>query len=134
MLSMLKRLWRDKSGDDTLEYALLVALIALGIIATIHFFGSSISNAYGRVPVALHAGASTGSQASGGSGGSGQSSSGGGNQGSSGQSGSGGGNQGGTGKSGSGGGNQGSSGQSGSGGGDQGGGESKFPVERVPLK
>lgn len=124
MLSMLKRLWRDKSGDDNVEYALLVALIALAVIATIYAYGTSISNAYDRVPDALHAGASTANQASGsgGSGGSGQGSSGGGNQGSSGQSG------------GSGGSNQGTTGQSGTGGGDQGGGESNSPIKLAPLK
>jgi pilus assembly protein Flp/PilA len=43
MLSMLKRLWRNESGQDLVEYVLLMALIALVLVAGIHTLGNSIA-------------------------------------------------------------------------------------------
>ena len=71
MLSMLKRLWRDKSGDDTLEYALLVALIAILMLSSLYTFGSASAKPYDKANVVLTgADGSAASSASGGSGGS----------------------------------------------------------------
>ncbi len=44
MLSMLKRLWRNESGQDLVEYVLLTAMIALVLVAGIHTLGKSIAN------------------------------------------------------------------------------------------
>jgi Flp pilus assembly pilin Flp len=43
MLSMLKRLWRNESGQDLVEYVLLTAMIALVLVAGIHTLGKSIA-------------------------------------------------------------------------------------------
>ena len=43
MLSMLKRLWRNESGQDLVGYVLLTALIALVLVAGIHTLGKSIA-------------------------------------------------------------------------------------------
>lgn len=43
---MMARLWRDEEGQDLVEYALLVVLIALGAIAAMSGLASAISNAF----------------------------------------------------------------------------------------
>jgi Flp pilus assembly pilin Flp len=131
MLSMLKRLWREEFGDDTLEYALLVALIVIAALSSIYTYGLANSKAYERAAIfAKAASGSAAGQAGGGSGGSGQGDSGSGGQGDSGSGGQGGSGSGGQGGSGSGG--QGGSDQSGSGG--QGGSAGAFPTNPVPVK
>jgi Flp pilus assembly pilin Flp len=123
MLSTLKRLWHEKSGDDTVEYALLVALIAIAMLASIYTYGLANSKPYGRAALALNgAGGSAASQASGGSGDSGS--------GSGGQGGSG---QGGSGSSGQGGSGQGGSGSSGQGDSGQGGSAGNLPRNPTPI-
>lgn len=42
----LTRLWSDKKGQDLTEYALLLALLALGAIATIGGLASTVSNMF----------------------------------------------------------------------------------------
>jgi Flp pilus assembly pilin Flp len=122
MRSTLKRLWREKSGDDTIEYALLIALIVLAAGFAIYTFGSASSRAYDRAEVVLKAATGSGSsQASSGSGGSDQGGSGRGNQSGGGQSGGG--------QSGSGG--QGDGNQNGSGG--QGGNIGRRTNNPVPI-
>ncbi len=43
----LIRLWKDDSGQDATEYALLLVLIALGAIAVMSTLGSDQSRAIG---------------------------------------------------------------------------------------
>ena len=125
MLSMLKRLWREEFGDDTLEYALLVALIAIAALSSIYTYGLANSKAYERAAVfAKAASGSAASQAGGGSGGSDQIGSGSGGQGDNGSGGQGGSDQSGSGRSGE--------GDSGSGG--QGGIAGAFPINPTPIK
>ena len=38
----LKRLWHDESGQDLVEYVLLVTLISLAIIAAVQTFGEAV--------------------------------------------------------------------------------------------
>src|SRR5208282_4076762 len=89
MKTMLKNLWRQQSGDDVVEYALLVAMIALGVLIAVYSLGTSNGQ---RIN---HAAASLSTASSGGGGQSGGGSSGGGSSG--GGSGGGGGQGGGTG-------------------------------------
>jgi pilus assembly protein Flp/PilA len=49
MLSTLKNLLRDESGQDLIEYALVAALIALGAIAAMNGVATGISNAFSAV-------------------------------------------------------------------------------------
>jgi pilus assembly protein Flp/PilA len=42
----LHRLWKDEEGQDLVEYALLVVLIALGAIAAMKGLSSAISDAF----------------------------------------------------------------------------------------
>ena len=41
MRQMLKRLWSDESGQGMVEYALIVALVAIGLIAVFLFLRNS---------------------------------------------------------------------------------------------
>lgn len=43
---MLYRLWKDESGQDLTEYALLLVLIALAAIAAINGIATSIENVF----------------------------------------------------------------------------------------
>ena len=43
---ILKNLFRDESGQDLIEYALVAALIALGAIAGMHSTATGISKAF----------------------------------------------------------------------------------------
>ena len=42
----LMRLWREESGQDLVEYALLVALVGLAAIAGMNSLAGAISNAF----------------------------------------------------------------------------------------
>jgi Flp pilus assembly pilin Flp len=52
---LLRDLWDDETGQDTAEYALLLLLIALALIAAITGFRSAISNAFSRATEQLNA-------------------------------------------------------------------------------
>lgn len=42
----LKQLWRDESGQDVVEYALLAALLAMSVVSDLHKFGTALKNDY----------------------------------------------------------------------------------------
>ena len=46
MSKLARRLWQDESGQDLIEYALLLVLISLVCVATIATLGQAISNVY----------------------------------------------------------------------------------------
>jgi pilus assembly protein Flp/PilA len=46
MKTLLVRLWKDQDGQDLTEYALLLALVALGAIAAMQGLGQAINNAF----------------------------------------------------------------------------------------
>ncbi len=46
MQALLKALWTDESGQDTTEYVLLVALIALAVTAGMSVLAQSIDTAF----------------------------------------------------------------------------------------
>jgi len=68
MQSTLRRLWRQQSGQDIPEYALLVALIAIVIIAAIYTYGLANSNKLGGATDGLKAAAPAAGQGGGGGG------------------------------------------------------------------
>lgn len=53
MKILLKRLWQDEQGQDLVEYALLLVLIALAAAATIQTLGKSINNVFSNANAAL---------------------------------------------------------------------------------
>jgi pilus assembly protein Flp/PilA len=46
MKTLLVHLWKDEDGQDLTEYALLLALVALGAIAAMSTLGSAINSAF----------------------------------------------------------------------------------------
>lgn len=53
MFQMLRKLVRDESGQDIIEYALLAAGIAVLLIPVINALGGSISGVFGRISTRL---------------------------------------------------------------------------------
>ena len=69
MLRSLKRLWQDQCGQDLVEYALLMVIIALGVVASVRTVGQSVANGMTAASSNLMAqvpGSSGGQQSSGG--------------------------------------------------------------------
>ncbi len=59
MLAPFKALWADESGQDLVEYALLVALIAIVVIAALRILGPIIATVFNNIATNLqNAGAS----------------------------------------------------------------------------
>jgi len=46
MANLFRRLFQDESGQDLVEYALLLTLVAVGTIASMQSIASAISNAF----------------------------------------------------------------------------------------
>ncbi len=46
MQDFLRSLWQDESGQDLAEYAMLVVLIALGLIAVVGAFGTTLGGIF----------------------------------------------------------------------------------------
>jgi pilus assembly protein Flp/PilA len=46
MKLLLQRLWKEESGQDLTEYALLLVLIALAAIASVRGLANSIQNVF----------------------------------------------------------------------------------------
>jgi pilus assembly protein Flp/PilA len=45
-MRLLRRLWRDEQGQDLVEYALLLVLIALALTVGMRTLGCAISNVF----------------------------------------------------------------------------------------
>ena len=52
-MNTLQRLWTEENGQDLVEYALLVVLIALGAVASIRTLASAVSDAFSNAEVNL---------------------------------------------------------------------------------
>jgi pilus assembly protein Flp/PilA len=46
MLHTLKGLWRDESGQGLTEYALLIALVSLGLIVLLGSYRTALGNVF----------------------------------------------------------------------------------------
>ena len=46
MTKLITRLWKDESGQDLVEYAILIALIALAAVATLGTLANTIKNVF----------------------------------------------------------------------------------------
>lgn len=47
------RLWKETDGQDLVEYALIVAAIALGMIATVRGVATALNSLYESITAAL---------------------------------------------------------------------------------
>ena len=48
-----KRFWKETKGQDLVEYALIVAAIALGMIATVRTIADALNSLYESIASAL---------------------------------------------------------------------------------
>lgn len=46
MSNLLNSLWSDESGQDLVEYVLIVVLIAVAAVAAMNLLGQEVSNAF----------------------------------------------------------------------------------------
>jgi len=46
MQNLLKRLWQDEQGQDLVEYALLLVLVALVAASTVTTLGHTVANVF----------------------------------------------------------------------------------------
>jgi pilus assembly protein Flp/PilA len=53
MLTLWNLLWNDESGQDLAEYALLIALIAIVVIAAVTLLGGNIQTVFQNIADAL---------------------------------------------------------------------------------
>ena len=53
MRKAIANLWRDESGQDLIEYALVAALIALGAVTSMKAVSSAIGNAFSTIETQL---------------------------------------------------------------------------------
>ncbi len=58
MLTFWNAFWSDESGQDLAEYALLIALIALVVIAAVTLLGQNINTVFTNIANALTGAAS----------------------------------------------------------------------------
>jgi pilus assembly protein Flp/PilA len=54
MLAPFQALWADESGQDLVEYALLVALIAIIVIAALRILGPIIATVFNNIATELN--------------------------------------------------------------------------------
>ena len=55
MQTFIQRFWKDESGQDLIEYAIVAALIGLGAIASMKSLQTSISGAFTKIGTTLTA-------------------------------------------------------------------------------
>jgi Flp pilus assembly pilin Flp len=53
MMNLLKRLWQEDKGQDLTEYALLLALIALGAITSMGTLAKTINNMFSNASASV---------------------------------------------------------------------------------
>ena len=49
MMDLMKRFWTDESGQGLTEYALVLALISIGLIAVLIVFRDAIGRVFDRI-------------------------------------------------------------------------------------
>ncbi len=45
-MSLLRRFWKDESGQGLVEYALIIALVAIGLILILLYLRNQIGNTF----------------------------------------------------------------------------------------
>lgn len=60
MLSLFSRFWHDESGQGLTEYALILALVSVGLIAVLVIFRDAIGGIFNRIAQVLQGAPSSG--------------------------------------------------------------------------
>jgi len=50
---MLLKLWKDESGQDVAEYAVMLAVILVIVVGTVRLIGSNANNVFSNVSSAI---------------------------------------------------------------------------------
>jgi pilus assembly protein Flp/PilA len=53
MITLVKKLWNDESGQGLVEYALILALVAIVVIVALTAIGTNVNTKFGAVKDAL---------------------------------------------------------------------------------
>lgn len=61
MLELFAALWKDETGQDLAEYALLLAFIAIAVVVTLPILGSTINSIFSNIQGSLEAAPGAGS-------------------------------------------------------------------------
>ncbi len=59
MLKVLAKFWNDEVGQGLTEYALIIALVAVGLIGILILFRNEIGNVFNRAKTSLNAAPAT---------------------------------------------------------------------------
>lgn len=59
MLTALKAMWNDEAGQGLVEYALIIALVSVGLILALTVLKNSIATIFGKIGNTLNANPST---------------------------------------------------------------------------
>jgi Flp pilus assembly pilin Flp len=54
MSHLVNALWKDQSGQDLVEYVLIIVLIALGVAVALTAFKGAITNAFNNASTTLN--------------------------------------------------------------------------------
>jgi pilus assembly protein Flp/PilA len=54
MKAVLRNLWRDENGQGLTEYALLIALVSLGLITLLGLYRNAIGNVFRNATTVLN--------------------------------------------------------------------------------
>ncbi|MDX1673632.1 MAG: Flp family type IVb pilin [Longimicrobiales bacterium] len=60
MLSLLENFWNDEAGQGLTEYALILALVSIGLIAVLVIFRDAIGGIFSRIAQVLEGAPSEG--------------------------------------------------------------------------
>jgi len=53
MSTLIQRLWREETGQDIAEYAVMLAVILVLVVGTVRLIGSNANNAFSQVASAI---------------------------------------------------------------------------------
>ncbi len=53
MTEACRQLWKDDSGQDVAEYAIMLAVIALVVVTTVELIGSSANSIFSKIASTL---------------------------------------------------------------------------------
>jgi pilus assembly protein Flp/PilA len=59
MTAVLKAMWNDEAGQGLVEYALIIALVSIGLILALTVLKNSIATIFGRIGNTLNNNPST---------------------------------------------------------------------------
>lgn len=54
MKDLMKRFWNDESGQGLVEYALIIALVSIGLIAVLLLFRNAIGDVFTNITEQLN--------------------------------------------------------------------------------